>query len=86
MNKPERPLWHGIGCYVPKVVAVCPECGGELTARSMQWDTETGQPDAEAIDIECLDYLSHLSGHRWFQSDWQPIRDAIVKWCEARHF
>ncbi len=86
MTETTKALWNGTGCYIPKTVAVCPECGGELTARSMQWDAETGRPDAAAIDIECLDYLSHMSGHRWHQSDWQPIRDTIAKWCDAKYF
>jgi hypothetical protein len=76
-------LWHGTGCYVPNSVAVCPECGGELAARSMQWDEETGQPDAAAIEIDCIDYLSHYHGHNWHQSSWQPVRDAIAKWCKS---
>lgn len=24
--------------------------------------------------------------HRWHQSDWQPVRDAISKWVDARPF
>lgn len=78
-----KPCWGGSGCYVPGSVAVCPECGGELTARSMQWDAATGQPDATAIDIDCVDYLSHQHAHAWHQSQWQPVRDAIAKWCAA---
>jgi hypothetical protein len=79
-----KALWHGGGVYVPRSVAVCPECRGELTARAMEWDTETGQPSAVGIEIDCLNFLVHDGvGHRWHQSDWQPVRDAVAKWCKA---
>lgn len=87
--RPTKPLWQyegqsdRRGVYVPKEVATCPECGGELQARSMEWDTETGQPTATGIELECIDYLSHESGHNWHQSTWQPVRDVIAKWCGA---
>ena len=78
-----RPLWHGTISAVPINIAKCPECGGELTARSMQWDAETGQPDATAIEIDRIDGPSHCDLHRWHQSDWQPVRDEISMWCGA---
>jgi hypothetical protein len=48
-----RPLYFGGGCHIPKRIALCPECLGELTARSLQWDAGTGEPDAAAIEITC---------------------------------
>lgn len=77
-----KPLWFGVGCFIPREVAVCPECGGELTARSMQWDEQTGQPDASAIDVICAGDPD--VNHRWWQSTWQPVNDCIAKWCDAR--
>jgi ssDNA-binding Zn-finger/Zn-ribbon topoisomerase 1 len=74
-------LWHGSGCYVPREVAECPECSGELYARSHSWIEETGQPIAEAIDIGCVNDPD--CNHRYWQSDWQSIVDAIRKWCKA---
>ena len=87
--RPTRPLWQWEGradtrgVYVPKEVAACPECGGELTARAMAWDGD-GRPEAAAIELDCIDYLSHESGHRFTQDKWQPVRDAVAKWCDAR--
>lgn len=89
-NPRHRPLWQsesnpdGRGIYVPKCVATCPECQGELQARSMSWEQETGRPIAEAIELDCVDYLSHDSRHSFTQDKWQPVRDAVAKWCDAR--
>jgi hypothetical protein len=78
-------LLFGGSTDVPDTVAKCPECGGDLAANSMQWDAETGQPDAAALEIVCIADARELTCiHRWHQSEWQPIRDAIVKWCKAR--
>jgi NMD protein affecting ribosome stability and mRNA decay len=76
-----KPLHHGSGCFIPTTVAVCPECGGELYAKSNQWVEATGQPIACDIDIHCHDD-EHLT-HRYWQSHWQPVIDAIRKWCGA---
>lgn len=77
-----NPLSHGSGCYVPREVAECPECGGELTARSMQWDEQTGVPSAADIDVQCVNDPD--CNHRWWQSDWQPVLDAIRRWSKAK--
>ena len=74
-------LHHGSGCYIPKGVAVCPECGGELHARSMSWEQATGRPIAADIEIGCV--ADPDLNHRFWQSDWQPVRDAIAKWVKA---
>mgnify|MGYP000903357993 CR=1 FL=1 len=83
-----RALWGNDGakgCYVPKLIAVCPECGGELAARSGSWETQTGRPVAESIELDCMnDLRDGKAGHRWFQSDWQPVRNRIYRWCNAR--
>lgn len=81
-----KPLWNGSGCYIPREVATCPECDSELTARSMEWEADTGRPVATAIEIQCLDVmLAHEDRlHHWWQSHWQPVRDKIAAWCGAR--
>lgn len=83
-------LWHGKSCEVPKDVAVCPECGGELYVYCHGWHTDTGQPIAADLQINCEveewileDDEDAETGHKWWQSDWQPVRDAIVKWSMA---
>lgn len=85
-----RPLWQRNGdkdtrgIYVPKCIAVCPECGGEIQARSMEWEADTGRPVATGIELDCVDYLIHEGGHSFAQDKWQPVRDAVAKWCGAR--
>ena len=76
-----KALYHGSGCYTPKTIAICPECDGELYARSFAWDEETGRPIGSALDINCRE--DPELNHRWHQSDWQPVIDAIRKWCNA---
>jgi len=79
------PLHSGGGAYVPKEIAVCPECGSQLTARSHSWDAETGVPCAVDIEIECTaDELDDPSTwHKFHQCDWQPVRDAVAQWAGA---
>jgi hypothetical protein len=73
------------GVYVPKEVAVCPECRGELAARSMEWEAETNRPTEVGIELDCMNDLRDGKRlHRWWQSDWQCVRDRIAKWCGAR--
>jgi len=84
MTQP-RALWKGArNCYVPKEVAVCPECGGELAARSMSNEVDTGRPIASAIEFDCMNDCRGGISHRWYQSTWQPIRDAVTVWSGAR--
>ena len=75
------PLWHGSGCYVPREIAKCPECGSELQAKSNGWVAATGQPNGSDIDVYCANDPD--LNHRFWQSDWQPVMDAIRKWCKA---
>lgn len=80
---PSKPLLYGRGAYVPKEVAVCPECDGELMARAHAWDTATGVALAADLQIDCVRDAARMQ-HRYWQSDWQPVRDAVRKWCGAR--
>ncbi len=75
------PLWHGSGCYVPRAIAACPECSGEIYAKSLAWDEDTGQPLAEGLDFGCVSDPD--CNHSWRQSDWQPVVDSVRKWCNA---
>ena len=80
------PLWHGSGVYIPQRVALCPECGDDLTCRATEWEQESGRPVATGLEIECVSFFkdAHWNRHEFKQSDWQPVRDAVAKWCGAR--
>lgn len=72
---------------VPRTIAECPECGGGLCVVANAWDEETGQPTGSALQIECEhddpESDDESLEHRWWQSDWQPVVDAVRKWCGA---
>lgn len=71
------------GIYVPQAIAKCPECGGELAAKAMAF-TANDTPIASSIELDCMnDLRDGKPCHKWYQSTWQPIRDAITKWCGA---
>ena len=74
-------LLYGGSSYVPTDVAVCPECGAQLHAESTAWGTEHGEPDIGSLLVDCVD--DPECEHRHWQSDWQPVIDAIEKWCGA---
>lgn len=95
LMKNEPPLWdipesirNKRGLYLPDSVAKCPECGDSLTADCTAWETESGRPIATAIEVHCVsemrEPLAFLPLHNWRQSDWQLVRDAVAKWCDAR--
>lgn len=76
-----QPAWFGARWNVPPDVATCPECGAKLTAQAMAWDELTGQPIGSDLQVDCVKDINMR--HRWWQSDWQPVLDAIRKWCDA---
>ena len=92
--KNEPPLWIGFpssrrgrGLYVPDQVAKCHECGDGLIAECNEHETQTGRPVATGIEIACLCHMragSFEVNHKWSQDKWQPVRDAVSKWCDAR--
>jgi len=77
-----KPLHYGTEAGVPTHVAICPECGSALYARASAWREEDGVPLASAIEFDCIVDADEVQ-HRYWQSDWQPVRDAIAKWCGA---
>ena len=82
-----RPLWRqdpgaaGSGCYVPRIVAECPECGSTLTAECTEHEVDTGRPIATGIEVVCD---ARESRHRWHQRDGKPEREWNEKRCHAR--
>lgn len=85
----EPPLWDGTkggrrGLYVPDQVAKCPECGDGIVARCHAWQ-DGGRPVAESIELECIsEWRDDTPYHEFTQDKWQPIRNAIYRWCGAR--
>lgn len=86
---PHEHLWGGKSCDVPRAVAVCLECGHSLHVSCNAWDEETGQPHGADLQIDCEnekwfdDDEDKGFEHRWFQSDWQSVVDAVRKWADA---
>ena len=81
---------------VPFDIALCPECGGPLHVVANAWDTETGKPHADELQVECVADAMLLEtaeeedwpawqlreqSHRWWQCDWQPVVDAVREWA-----
>ena len=86
MNDPRAELLlHGGHTGLPPEIAICPECGANLYVYSHEWVDETGQPIATGLQVDCmLEYdTDNEYMHRFHQSDWQPVIDAIRKWCGA---
>lgn len=75
-------LDYGKSCLIPKSVAVCPECGGRLDAECIEWGAEDGKPSTSGLYIDCRKDRRRME-HKYWQSDWQSIVDAIGKWCGA---
>ncbi len=90
---PKELLEHGV-CEVPRFVAICPECQSTIYVEVTEWDTDTKRATYCGIDLNCnaeeqalMDWEQAEDGtpfsevaHRWHQSEWQPVRDAVAKW------
>lgn len=76
----------GGGIEVPRDIAICPECSSSIYLYCWEWDSETGEPNADGFQIECPgeafyeDESEEKYTHRWWQSDWQPVVDKLSKW------
>jgi len=67
---------------VPRDVAVCPECGGELEVECDCWDTDTGKPLEECIYPTCS---NEIMEHRCWQGEWMPARMRVIRWLQATY-
>lgn len=64
------------------VLGTCPECGGALYIEVTAWETETGIPIEEHIEVDCEndDVEDDDARHRWWQSEWMPVIDKVRAW------
>jgi peptide methionine sulfoxide reductase MsrB len=80
---------------IPEKLVLCPECGGTIFIGTDGWDSETGWPTEDSFDYSCEqnereqqqyqdDEIEFYNEHRWWQSDWQPVRDKIWTWLEQQ--
>lgn len=81
MTDPAK-LKHGGHCDIPMAVATCPECGGALYAECQDWEEETGLPIYGSINVDCIIDADAMD-HRYWQSDWQSVVDAVGRWAGA---
>lgn len=74
-------LEFGGSCLVPTDICTCPECGAPLWVESIEWNEETGAPTKGGLNVDCTE--DKAGEHRYWQSDWQEIVDAVERWCDA---
>ncbi|MAW08341.1 MAG: hypothetical protein CME61_08715 [Halobacteriovoraceae bacterium] len=74
-------LLYGGNALVPLSVAKCPECGAQLHAESTVWGAERGEPNTGDVMVDCT--ADPECEHRHWQCDWQPVVDAVERWCGA---
>lgn len=93
MSAPSELRYGGLA-YIPAHVAKCPECASRLYVTSEEWDAATGEPTYFGLALACFEEQLSLEDaatdpskypnvHRWYQSDWQPIRDAVADWADV---
>lgn len=72
------------GFDIPQSVAVCPECGAQLHVEFEEWETETGKPTYEGMDVSCYeeDFDNPETSHRHWQCDWQPVINEVWKYVK----
>lgn len=67
---------------IPGSISACPECGGKLFAEAIDHIIESGAPTTGGLNVGCI-ADDDVMMHRYWQSDWQPVVDAVAKWCGA---
>jgi len=76
-------LLFGGNCAIPNDVATCPECPGNLYAHCVEWDSETGRPTTTGVQVDCCNEDEPTCPHKFWQSNWQPVIDAVNEWAKA---
>lgn len=74
-----KALMHGGDGPIPRSIALCPECEGELYGDVDHWYTDSGEP----VDINLSCEHETLDGprmHSWYQGDWQYVVDRVKCW------
>lgn len=77
---------------IPRVIAVCPECDGNVEVECNEWTMVDGvsRPTQGGLLIYCdrdnpLGDPENDKGddHHYAQCDWVPVHLAVYKWVEA---
>ncbi len=72
---------------VPEAIAVCPECRGRLVVEINCWETDTGIPEEEGVEVDCvrddLGETDALNPHRWWQGEWIDVLSTVRAWARA---
>lgn len=76
IDKPPR-LALSQTVQVPEAVARCPECNARVWVTAQVVDAKT--LDLLEVDVDCI-HDARKMDHRYRQSDWQPVRDAVNQW------
>lgn len=69
------------GSPVPVPGLECPECGSRVEVGVEAWETDTGIPAEEGCYVGCEMEGEGEEEHRYFQSDWQEVRDKATAWA-----
>lgn len=69
---------------IPRIVARCPECGGELVVQVTEYTTDDGAPTEHGIEVDCVrDDLGEenpQNPHRWWQGEWDRTLHHVRAW------
>lgn len=70
---------------VPRTVAVCPECDGELEIECDEWTIVDGvsRPTQAGLIVYCDAKKTEEDEHQYNQCDWMPVQNQVCDWLEA---
>ena len=75
------------GFDIPQDVAKCPECSAQLHVEFNEWETESGKPTYEGMDLCCTEEDEEEypeSAHRHWQGEWQPVINVVWDYVKER--
>ena len=64
---------------IPRLIAICPECGGTLEAEITTRVTATNRPTSGGVLVRCSNEDEGVY-HSYLQSDWAMTNDTVEKY------
>ena len=75
--------------WIPRKESTCPECNAQLYAEIFEWESDSGKPTWAGVAVSCCKEEEWVETgnddlrQRGYQSDWQPVLELVIPWCQA---
>ncbi|MDP2398826.1 MAG: hypothetical protein Q8M53_10775 [Burkholderiales bacterium] len=80
---PRLEFLHGSRTITAPASLTCPECGGRIVIEIDDYEIVSRRPESESLHVVCEndDTDEGIDAHRYWFSDWHPIRARAARWA-----